>query len=324
MLMKTNIWQSLPKPFFVQAPMDDVTDTVFRQIIAMCGKPDIFFTEFTNAEAMNSRGRKRVEKKLQFTDLEKPIIAQIWGKTPENYFKTAKILEEMKFDGIDINMGCPQKDVVKAGNGGAMIKSPNLAKEIIQATKEGAKNLPISVKTRIGYSVIQTEEWIGFLLEQNLDALTVHGRTVREMSKVETHWDEIGKCVGLRNKIYPSTLIIGNGDVKSHAEGLEKHKKYGVDGIMIGRGILQNPWVFNPRIKFEEISLKEKLLLLEKHLKLFESTWGKNKDWNALKKFYKIYVSGFDNASEVRVEMMRFQTLEETKTFLQNLLQKHV
>jgi len=318
--MKNNIWQTLQKPLFIQAPMDDVTDTVFRQIIALCGKPDIFFTEFTNVEAMNSRGRKRVEKKLQYTRNEKPIIAQIWGKTPENYFQTAKIIEEMGFDGVDINMGCPQKDVIKTGNCGAMINNKALAKEIVQATQEGTKNLPVSVKTRIGFSKIQTEEWIGFLLKLHLDTLIVHGRTVLEMSKVDAHWDEIKKCVELRNQINTSTIIIGNGDVKSRKDGEEKCKTYQCDGVMIGRGILTNPWIFNPKINFEEITLKEKLLLLQKHLQLFETTWNKTKDWNALKKFYKIYVSGFDNASETRQEMMRLQSLDSTLKFLQKLI----
>lgn len=314
-----NIWINTTSPIFVQAPMDDVTDTVFRQVIARCGKPDIFFTEFTNVEAMCSKGRKKIEKKLKFTKIEKPIIAQIWGKEPENYFKTARVLVEMGFDGIDINMGCPQKDVIKSGNGGAMINSRALVKEIIQATREGAKNLPVSVKTRIGFSGIQTENWIGFLLEQNLDALTIHLRTVREMSKVDAHWEEMKTVQTLRHKINKKTRIIGNGDVKSRIDGEEKCKTYKCDGVMIGRGILQNPWVFNPKIDFEKITLKEKLDLLIFHLELFENTWGKQKDWNALKKFYKIYVSDFENASEIRNKMMILPSLKETIKFVKNL-----
>src|SRR5436190_3288770 len=205
-----NIWQSLKKPIYILAPMEDVTDTVFRRIVMQTGKPDLFFTEFTNVEGMFSKGDKKVNQRLQFTQKEKPIIAQIWGLKPENYFKAGKLLAEMGFDGIDINMGCPEKNIIKKGACSGLIHNPSLAKEIIHATKEAAGNLPVSVKTRIGFKEIQTEKWIGFLLEQNLAALTIHGRTAAEMSAVPAHWDEIGKAVERRSEKKLPTLIIGN------------------------------------------------------------------------------------------------------------------
>ena len=314
-----NFWTDLKKPILIQAPMEDVTDTVFRQIIAKCGRPDVFFTEFTNVEGMCSKGRDKVGKRLIFTDSERPIVAQLWGINPQKFFETAKIIKTMGFDGIDINMGCPQKSVIKKGACGKLIDNPNLAKEIILATKKGAGGLPISVKTRIGIKNIQTEKWISFLLGFNLDCLIIHGRTVAEMSDHPTHWDEIGIAVKLRDEMKSKTLIIGNGDVKSREDAMEKYKKYEVDGIMIGRGIFTDPWIFNKSIDPAKISYQEKQKLLVKHITLFDKTWGKSKNFLIMKKFYKIYISSMPNAHNVRMALMKFKTAEETLKFLKSL-----
>ncbi len=305
------IWQKLEKPLFVLAPMEDVTDTVFRQIILTTGRPSLFFTEFTNVDGLESPGFSQVAKRLAFVQKEKPIIAQIWGMKPENYYKAAKQLAEMEFDGIDINMGCPQADVVRHGACSALIKNRSLATEIIRATQEGAGDLPVSVKTRIGYSDIQTEEWLGFLLTHNLPALTVHGRTVKEMSKVPAHWDEIGKAVEIRNTMGVDTLIIGNGDVESLTEAKEKVQKYGVDGVMVGRGIFHNPWLFNEKVDPATRTLNERLELLKNHIELYVKTWGDKKQYPPLKKYFKIYLSGFDNAAEIRTKFMETITPQE-------------
>jgi nifR3 family TIM-barrel protein len=307
----TNFWTKLKKPFYILAPMEDVTDTVFRRIVADCGRPDVFFTEFTNVAGICSDGAMNVGQRLLFTEEERPLVAQIWGMKPEQFKETARKLVEMGFDGIDINMGCPERSVTKQGACSALIKNPTLAAEIIQAVKEGAPDLPLSVKTRIGYSQIQTEEWIGFLLQQNLDALTVHGRTTAEMSKVPAHWDEIGKSVTLRNQISPTTLIIGNGDIESLAQAKEMVEKYQVDGVMIGRGIFKNPWLFNPAIDIENVSIRQRLELLVHHVRLYDEVWGKTKNFQVLKKFFKIYVSNFDGASDLRVKLMETRTATE-------------
>lgn len=314
-----SFWNDLKKPIFIQAPMEDVTDTVFRQIIAKCGRPDVFFTEFTNVEGMCSRGRDKVGKRLIFTPVERPIVAQIWGLDPEKFLETAKMIKQMEFDGIDINMGCPEKGVVKRGSCGGLINNPTLAKEIILAVRQGAGNLPVSVKTRIGVKEIKTEEWASFLLEQNLDALTIHGRTVAEMSNYPAHWDEIGKVVKLRDSMKVKTLIIGNGDVKSRNEALEKAEKYKLDGIMIGRGIFHNLWIYNNKVDPSKISYQEKLKLLIAHITLFDKTWGKSKNFSLMKKFYRIYISGIPNASSVREELMKLKTVKETLTLLKSL-----
>jgi tRNA-dihydrouridine synthase len=314
-----NFWKKLKKPILVQAPMEDVTDTVFRQIIAKCGKPDVFFTEFTNVEGLCSRGRDKVGKRLIFAPSEKPIVAQVWGKTPEKFLEATKMIKLRGFDGIDINMGCPQKNVTKKGACGALIDNPILAKEIFIAVRGGAGSLPISIKTRIGVKNIQTEKWTSFLLGLNPDTLIVHGRTVAEMSNVPCHWDEIGKVVKLRNSLKSKTLIIGNGDIKTRKDALEKIKKYDLDGVMIGRGIFDNLWIFNKNINLIKISYQEKIKLLIKHVTLFDKTWGKEKNFSMMKKFYKIYISDSPDAKNVRMELMKLKTAAETLKFLKSL-----
>ncbi|HET9946908.1 MAG TPA: tRNA-dihydrouridine synthase [Patescibacteria group bacterium] len=316
------IWQQLPKPFFVLAPMEDVTDTVFRQIINSCGRPDVSFTEFTNVDGFFSVGRHQVAQRLVFTPGEKPLIAQIWGLTPENYFKAAKKLGEMGFDGIDINMGCPQPAVIKKGACSALINNHTLAAEIIQATKEGSGGLPVSVKTRLGFKTNQREEWIDFLLSQDISALTIHGRTAAQMSAVPANWEEIGNVVEMRNKKEVKTLIIGNGDVMSLSEAKEKVATYGVDGVMIGRGVFHNPWLFNEQVDIETVSLEKRLQLLLSHTKLYVETWKDEKPFQVLKKYFKIYVNGFANASDLRAQLMTTTSLEEVYKIVDPLLSK--
>jgi len=321
--MEHSLWTALPKPFLVLAPMENVTDAVFRQMVVRMGKPDVLFTEFTSTDGLCSKGYERVVRRLAFTPEEKPIVAQIWGNDPEKYFTVAKMLKEMGFDGIDINMGCPDKSIVRRGCCSGLIRNPSLAKEIIAATKEAAGNLPVSVKTRIGYNTISTQEWLGFLLEQNIDALTVHGRTKKEMSKVPAHWDEIGEVVKLRNAMKKETLIIGNGDVKSRKEAMEKVADYRVDGVMIGRGIFHNPWIFNKHITPENVSSKEKLQLLLDHIQLFSETWAETKPFALMKKFYKVYISDMPDANEFRMELMACTTPEETIARIKEKMKKH-
>ena len=315
-----NIWQTLKKPIFILAPMDDVTDTVFRQIIGNLAPADLYFTEFTSVDGLVSeKGRETVSRKLQFTENERPIIAQIWGNDPEKFKKSAEICKEMGFDGIDINMGCPIKDVVKRGMCSGLIHNPELAGKIIRATKDGAGGLPVSIKTRLGMREIQPE-WIEFLLKQDLAALIIHGRTAREMSKVPAHWDEIKKIVELRNKISPKTLIIGNGDIESYEDGLEKVKQTGVDGIMIGRGVFKNLWIFDKEMKIHNPPINERLNHLLDHTKLFVETWGEVKSFAILKKFFKIYISEFEGSAELRAKFMETKNFGEVEALVNQTL----
>lgn len=329
----------LPHPFFVLAPMDDVTDTVFRQIVADNAAPDLYFTEFVNVDGLQSPGRPKLLPKLEYTASEQPIIAQLWGKNPENYFKSAKDLVRMGFAGVDINMGCPAKPIIKNGCCSALINNRELAKEIILATQRGVKealeeeartgdtasgqgtakaprHFPVSVKTRLGFSK-KDYTWHEMLLGTKLNMLTIHGRTTAEMSKVPADWDAIGHIAKLRTSLSPETLIVGNGDVISRSQGLELAEKHGLDGIMIGRGIFHDPFVFSTDSKWLDYTKQQKLDLYTKHVKLFTETWPNNeRNIHMLNKFCKVYIEGFPGAKELREKLMNAESAEELLSML--------
>lgn len=324
----SNFWELLSKPFFALAPMEDVTDTVFREIVGGMADPEylhILFTEFTSVDGMNHPvGKIRVGERLFVSESERELlkqknirlIAQIWGKRPELYYKIAReITQEYDFDGLDINMGCPVKKVVKNGCCSALIDQPSLAKEIILATKE-ATHLPVSVKTRTGLKTHDTEKWMTTLMETKPAAVILHGRMQKQQSEGLANWDEIAKGAKIRNQQSPETKFIGNGDVISISQGIEYAEKYGVDGIMIGRGIFHNPWFFNPNLPLPDKSEKLKQLLL--HTQLFEKNWGELKNINILKRFYKIYTNDFAGAAGLRVLLMEAKTYPEVYQIIHN------
>lgn len=311
-----NFWTNLPKPFTALAPLDGVTDVVFRQMVVKFGKPDVLFTEFASCEGMQSKGKTRVEQKFLFKPNESPIVAQIWGTNPEDFYETAKHVRSLGFAGIDINMGCPIADIIKSGACSALIKNFPLAAEIIKSTKKGAGDIPVSVKTRIGFSSENIEKWINFLLKQDIAALSVHLRTVKEMSKVPAHWELMPQIIKLRNLHAPKTLIIGNGDIASLDEIEKKYEQYGCDGFMVGRGIFANPWMFNKNKNIENISTKERFDTFLKHASLYEKTWGKDKNFANLKKFCKVYINNFPDAGECREKIMEAKSLEELKRII--------
>lgn len=299
--------------------MEDVTDVVFRQIVRECGAPDVFFTEFTNAAGMFSSGRDKVISRLKKLDIEgteeSPLIAQIWGITPDNYYQAAKDISSMGFTGIDINMGCPVRKITKQGACSALIDNPSLAGEIIQATKEGS-SLPVSVKTRIGFKSDKTEEWGSFLLEQGIDALTIHGRLAKDASKYPSDWNAVKQVVELRDQIAPDTVIIGNGDVMSLDDVALRHDQAGVDGVMIGRGIFADPFVFNPSRSLLDLSPQEKIDLMLRHATLYEETWGRNKSFKILRRFFKIYIKDIDGAAELRSKLMETENLDDVTAII--------
>lgn len=313
-----NFYDSLPDPFFVLAPMDDVTDTVFRRVIASTAPPDLYFTEFVNVDALQSQGREATLKRLKLTEKEHPIIAQIWGLNPENFKKSAKQIRKMGYDGIDINFGCPDKNVVRNGACSAFILPENRAKavEIINATREGAGPLPLSVKTRLGYSDIDLS-WHELLLQQKLNALSIHGRTKVQMSKVPADWEVIGKIREIRDKISPATKVIGNGDVLTRGQGSKLATQYSLDGIMIGRGIFNDPFVFAMKSPWENYSKQQRVDLYRKHVELFAETWVNNeRKVHVLNKFCKIYINGFDGAKELREKLMQASSTGELLSLL--------
>lgn len=316
-------YAALSKPFFVLAPMDDVTDTVFRQIVADCAAPDLFYTEFVNVDGLQSPGRQRLIKKLQFTAGETTLVAQLWGLKPENFYKTAQQIADgtfarelglpatANFVGIDLNMGCPAKSEVKSGACSALINNRGLALEIIKATQAGAGDLPVSVKTRLGFNEIDFT-WHELLLQQNLAMLTVHGRTRKEMSKVPAHWKDINTVRELRDRLAPHTLIVGNGDVESHAQGLALAREYQLDGIMIGRGVFHDPFVFAADSPWAGYTKQQRIELYRRHVQLFAATWtGADRRVATLNKFCKVYISDFDGAKELREQLMNCGSTEE-------------
>jgi nifR3 family TIM-barrel protein len=312
-----NFWQKLPQPFFALAPMADVTDAAFRRVICTYGKPDVTWTEFVSADGLASPGREALKIDLMYTEAERPIVAQLFSSHPEKMREAAKLCAELGFDGIDINMGCPDKSIEKQGAGAAMIKNPESAAEIIKAVKDGiadaGKSIPVSVKTRVGYNKVQIDEWIPFLLAQNIDALTIHARTRKEMSLVPARWDHVKEVVAIRDKMNLKTKIIGNGDAKDITHARTLVEETGCDGVMLGRAIFGNPWLFSERIPTKE----EKLKVMIEHTKLFEELLGEHKNFAIMKKHYKAYVNGFDGAKELRVRLMECANAAEVEAFVQ-------
>lgn len=342
-----NFLNKLPKPFYILAPMFDVTDTVFRRIVSEIAPPDFSMSEFVNVDGLASPGREKLLPKIAYHSSEAPMIYQFWGKQPENYKKIVNQLYDhslvdeaneqaglpaldkksrQKILGVDINMGCPDKSVVKNGCCSALIKNHALADEIIEATREGlAGRGSLSVKTRIGFSSYD-EDWLEFLLSKKLNMLTVHLRTVKEMSKVPAHFELLSGIVKMRDKISPDTLLVANGDIENQAHGEEICNTHGADGAMIGRGVFHNPFAFGRSDEWEAFSPAEKIGLYEKHVSLFKEVWKKNeRPIVTLNKFCKIYVNGFDGARELRDMLMHckdagelLEKLEDIKKGLTN------
>ncbi|MBD3402985.1 tRNA-dihydrouridine synthase [candidate division GN15 bacterium] len=296
---KAGFWARLKQPIYALAPMEDVTDAAFRLVIARRGKPDVAFAEFASADGLCSeRGRPNLMKLLYFDEIERPVVAQIFGEKPDNMYKAARICKEVGFDGVDINMGCPVKKVVRTGCGSALINTPELAREIIQAVQAGADPLPVSVKTRIGYNEIVLEEWLGHLLEVEPVAVTLHLRTRREMSKVDAHWEVMPAAV--KQAENTSTLIIGNGDIRDLDHADQLIAETGMDGAMLGRAIYGNAWLFNRELRPEHITVHDRLELLEEHSLLYENVFGGRKNFAIMRKHLLAHTTGFFGCRELR------------------------
>ena len=331
--MIKNFWHNLKRPIFVLAPMANVTDFAFRTIITKYGKPDVMWTEFVSADGLVSAGQKRLLIDLKFSPKERPIVAQLFTGHPDAMRKAAKLVAKLGFDGLDINMGCPDRAVEKQGGGAAMMKNPVEALAVLRAGQEGG--IPVSIKTRIGYNKIDLG-WIKLLLSQNLPVLTVHLRTRKEMSDVPAHWEIMPEIVKLRDEIQVDlspqerTLIIGNGDVESISDGSAKIKQSGCDGVMIGRGIFGKPWLFSGVAKINKTKIlvtpETRLKILLEHAKLFDKTFHSShpskriKNFAVMKKHFKAYVSGWDGAKELRVKLMETENIAEVTNIIKEYL----
>ena len=351
-----SFWQKLPTPFFVLAPMADVTDAPFRRLIAKYGShvrangtiggPDVTWTEFVSADGLmraTPEGKKKLLADLIYTEAERPIVAQLFTSNEEHMEKAAALCLELGFDGVDINMGCPDKSIEKQGCGSAMIKKPELAAKIIEAAKRGAKSdepsgIPVSVKTRLGYNRDQLEEWLPALIAARPAAIVVHARTRKEMSKVPARWERVARAVEIRNEILGEdrliTRIIGNGDALSLADAKNKALATGADGVMLGRAIFGNPWLFHPTKRLSEhqassettslsiVGIKERLGVMVEHSKLFTEILP-FKNFAVMKKHYKAYVKDFHGAAELRAELMEQETAEAVEVIVQKFLVDH-
>lgn len=316
----TSFWNDLPQPFFVLAPMEAVTDVVFRHVVERAGAPDVFFTEFANATGWVHAGDRAIAGRLVKTDDEHPLVAQIWGGEPGDMEQFAQHCARLGFAGIDINMGCPAKSAIKSG-GAALIRNPDVAVAAIAAAKTAG--LPVSVKTRLGYSTVdEWRAWLTTLLQQDIVNLTVHLRTKKEMSKVAAHYELIDDIVALRDAIAPQTLLTINGDIRDRAHGMALVAAHpGVNGLMIGRGVFADPFCFAPRAdsvtQGSRSMAQRNFALLRYHLDLFDH-WQPQlgRPYETLKRFYKIYIRDFDGAKELRDQLMHTTSTDEARQII--------
>lgn len=331
-----NFWQHLPKPIIVLAPMADVTDAAFRHMIAKysahkrkdgsLGGPDVFWTEFVSADGLalaDESGKQKLKEDLKYAEVERPIVAQLFSADEENMESAAALCQELGFDGIDINMGCPDRSIEKQGCGAAMIKNPKQARAIIRAAKRGAGNLPVSVKTRLGYNKDELEDWLPEILKESPAVVTIHARTRKEMSKVPARWERVAKAVEIRNALGSETLIFGNGDVLSIEQAYELADKHNADGVMLGRAIFGNPWLFHPKKDLSNVSIEERLSTMVEHSFLFSEILP-HKNFAIMKKHYKAYCNGFDGAKELRMKLMETNNPQEVQLLTEKFLKAFV
>ncbi len=306
-------WHALPQPFFVLAPLAGVTDPAFRRLIAKYGKPHAIWTEFTSADGLCAPGRDRLVRGLVYAESERPIVAQLFGAKPDMMERAAALAVELGFDGIDINMGCPDRSVEKRGAGAALCKRPALARAMIRAAKKGAGGVPVSAKIRLGYDRNELATWLPALLEAEPVAITIHARTRQEKSQSPAHWDAIAQAVDIRDELTSPACIVGNGDVADLADARRKVRASGADGVMLGRAIFGNPWLFDERRALTDVSPAEKLRVLLEHTRLFEELLGDIKSLDTMKKHYKSYLKGFDGAKALFLQIMEARDINEVE-----------
>ena len=319
-----NFWKNLPKPIMVLAPMADVTDVSFRYVIAKYGKPDVMWTEFVSADGIvlaPEKGRMKLLKDLEYSEIERPIVAQLFSSKPENMEKACQLVRELGFDGVDINMGCPDKSIEKQGCGSAMIKNPILAKEIIAAAKRGAGDMPVSVKTRLGYNRDELETWLPELLSAEPAVITIHARTRKEMSKVPARWERVKRAVEIRDELKSKTLIFGNGDALDIADAHKKVAETGCDGVMLGRAIFGNPFLFS--VDPRQFSVVQRLEALIEHTKKYEEKLGGIKSFHIMKKHFKSYLKNIPNSKHLCMDLMNTETAGEVEGLITKFLSSH-
>jgi len=328
-----NFWQTLPRPFFVLAPMADVTDAAFRRVVAKYSKIGhpmsdfVMYTEFVSADGLclaNKEGKAKLLRDLQYSEEEHPIVAQFFTAQPGHMERAAALAQELGFDGVDINMGCPDRAIEKQGAGARLMQNPRLARELIVAAKRGAPKLPISVKTRLGYNKDTLDEWLAALLKAEPAAIAIHARTRREMSATPARWERITRAVEIRNDLQQTiddrTLIVGNGNLIDIDDAKEKIKETGADGAMLGRAVFGNPALFSNSHELAHKPVEQKLNILVEHTKLFEELLSDVKSFAVMKKHFRAYIEGFDGAKELRVRLMEADNAAEVEAVVKNFI----
>jgi len=298
--------------------MEDVTDAAFRKLIARTGKPHVMFTEFTSADGLvlaPEAGQRALRAKLLFSEGERPIVAQLFTSVPAHMEAASKLCASLGFDGIDINMGCPDKAVEKSGCGAALIKNPSNARALIRAAKTAG--LPVSVKTRLGYNSDELETWLPELLAEEPAAVTLHARTRKEMSLVPARWERVKRAVEIRDALGSKALIVGNGDSVSVDDAREKAAETGCDGVMLGRAIYGNPWLYADRP--EPPTAKERIDALVEHIRLFDKILGDISNFATMKKHFKAYISGWDGAKDLRIRLMETTSASDAIACLESV-----
>ena len=281
--------------------MAGVTDAAFREMLARYGKPDVIWTEMVSVVGIRVRGEENFENEMKFSFTEKPVVVQFFGADPKDFLMCGEIAERRGFDGIDINMGCPDQGVEKQGAGACLIKSPTLAKEILAAAKEGSRGLPVSVKTRLAYSKKnEAEKWLEAVASESPAAITIHGRTRTEKRKGKPDWEAIAEAGKIIKSADKKIVVLGNGDIISKEDGEERVKESGIDGYMAGRALIGNIWFFIGKGAARPVRLSA----AAEHAFLFEKIFGETEPFDLMKNHLAGYISGFDDAKELRVRMM--------------------
>ena len=321
-----NFWEKIGKPLFVAAPLANVTDAPFRKHLLAYSRPSVLWTEFVSADGLcHPKGKEALLRDLVFSPGEHPIVAQLFTSTPENMRKAAELAASLGFDGVDINMGCPDKNIMKQNAGAACIKDPENARALIRAAKAGiqdaGKSIPVSVKTRLGFNEDILETWLPELLQEEPAVITLHARTKKDMSKVPARWERIKRAVEIRDELKSKTLIIGNGDVRSLEDAKEKIAFSGADGVMFGRALLGNPWIFDEGKT--QVTVEEKMDTALHHTELFLEFWGEEKSFELMKKFYRAYINNFPLAKDLRAEMMNKKTYVEIQRVVNTFKKEH-
>ena len=313
-----DFWKQLKKPIIGLAPMDGVTDYPARQIQIEVARPDILFTEFVCVEFLSARPEK-LKRRIYFGENERPLVAQIFGHTPSAFAGIVEKIAASGFDGLEINMGCPSRNVTKSGGGGALIGNFKLAGEIIRATiaaiESTKKNIPLSVKTRIRESQTATREWFSFLAGFPFSAITIHGRILKQCLSGPVDWPAIEDAAEIVKS--KGILYLGNGGITSLTEAKEKCVAHKLDGILIGKAAVGNPWIFKENYKPD---IKEILDTVVRHGELAQEFYGE-RNFSAVFKHFNGYVRGFDGCKQLRMELLKSKNIDEVKKIIHGFVE---